>query len=440
MNTTYLLAGGSGLVVLTVIIFLASFLRSRGQTGQANHPAVPVSDVHELPKDQAVSSDFILGAIEDGVVVVGPDKTIKAFNPAAAHISGWPAGEAVGLEFQSVLQLVNTQNEALPAEKHPFSQALNSGKSVKDSNCVLKTKSGKTMPISLIVSPVLASDGRSTGNVVGVFRDVTKEKEEEERRSDFISTASHEMRTPVAAIEGYLSLALNEKICKIDDNAKKYLTKASDATKHLGALFQDLLTSSRAEDGRLASYPAVIEVGETVGQIVETEQFHAQEKKLQLHYAISGDKDVNGGKVVRPLFYTYADPHRISEVLQNIIDNAIKYTPAGSVTVRLTGDDSIIQIQVQDTGIGIPEEDVPHLFQKFYRVDNSATRTIGGTGLGLYICKRIIELYNGRIWVESQLGKGSTFFINLPRLTAEQALQLQRSASSLITPLNQQQG
>lgn len=436
MNTTYLLAGGSGLVVLIAAAFFVSFLRNRKPKVQGS-PASRPSDIHQAPQDQPLNSDFILGAIEDGVVTVGPDKTISSFNPAAAHISGWPGGEATGLEFHSVLTLVNAQGESLPPDKHPFSQVLASDKAVRDSNAVLKTKSGKTIPISLIVSPVLLADGQSTGSVVGVFRDITKEKEEEERRSDFISTASHEMRTPVAAIEGYLELALNEKICKIDENARKYLTKANDATKHLGVLFQDLLTSSRAEDGHLASYPSVIEVGEAVSQIVETEQFHAQEKKLQLQYAISADKDVNGGKVVRPLFYAYADPHRISEVLQNIIDNAIKYTPAGSVTVRLTGDDSIIQIQVADTGIGIPDEDVPHLFQKFYRVDNSATRTIGGTGLGLYICKQIVELYNGRIWVESRLGKGSTFFINLPRLTAEQALQLQKSASSLITPLNQ---
>ncbi len=422
------------MVILVAVIFTASFLRSR--KGAPRQPAE--LSVNQLAlKDQGLSSDFILDAIEDGVVMVGPDKTIRTFNPAAAHISGWPVNEAVSLEFHSVLSLVNTQNEPLAPDKHPFAQVLATGKGVRDSNAVLKTRSGRTIPISLIVSPVLLANGQPTGNVVGVFRDITKEKEEEERRSDFISTASHEMRTPVAAIEGYLALALNEKICKIDANARKYLEKASASTQHLGALFQDLLTSSRAEDGRLASYPAVIEIGETVAQLVETEQFHAQEKKLQLHYAISGDKDINGGRVVRPLYYAYADPHRISEVLQNIIDNAIKYTPAGSVTVRLTGDSSVIQIQVQDTGIGIPEEDAPHLFQKFYRVDNSATRTIGGTGLGLYICKRIVELYNGRIWVESQLGKGSTFFINLPRLTAAQALELQKNASSLITPVNQ---
>src|SRR5581483_689410 len=124
------------------------------------------------------------------------------------------------------------------------------------------------------------------------------------------------------------------------------------------------------------------------------------------------------------------------EVIQNIVDNAIKYTAEGSVTVSLTGDDSIAQIQVQDTGQGIAEEDIPHLFQKFYRVDNSLTRSIGGTGLGLFIARKILELYNGQIWVESQLGKGSTFFINLPRLSTDQALEMQRRQALTTSPLN----
>jgi signal transduction histidine kinase len=272
--------------------------------------------------------------------------------------------------------------------------------------------------------------------VVAVFRDVSAEKAEEAQRSDFISTASHEMRTPLAAIEGYLALALNPKIAKVDDNGRKYLEKAATATKHLGVLFQDLLTSSRAEDGRLQSYPTVIEVGETLEQVVDAEKFHAQEKNLQMSFELSGGEAVSGARVVRPLYYAYVDPHRIREVLQNLIDNAIKYTQNGGIIVRLTGDNNVVQIQVQDTGPGIPAEDQPHLFQKFYRVDNSLARTVGGTGLGLFICRKIVELYNGRIWVESQLGKGSIFFINLPRLSTQQALQMQQKQAGTISPLD----
>ncbi len=389
-----------------------------------------------ISKDNQINSDFILSTIEDGVVMAGKDGIIHLFNPAAGHITGWPPEEALGSDFHAVLSAVDSKGQAMPPQQHPIAQAIITGKTVKDNNVSLSTRSKKPTIISLIVSPVLDKNGSPTGSVVGVFRDITEEKEEEKRRSDFISTASHEMRTPLAAIEGYLSLAMNPKIAQVDANARKYLEKAENSTKHLGVLFQDLLTSSKAEDGRLVSYPAVVELGETVTAVVEAGRFHAKEKNLTLNYVMSTSKDVAGGKVVRPLYYTYVDPNRIREVLQNIIDNAIKYTMEGSITIRLTGDTNVAQIQVQDTGAGIPADDIPHLFQKFYRVDSSTTRTIGGTGLGLFISKKIIELYNGRIWVESELGKGSTFFINLPRLTTQQALEMQKKQATTISPLD----
>jgi PAS domain S-box-containing protein len=383
-----------------------------------------------------ISSDFILGAIDDGVIMVGTDSVIHLFNPAATAITGWQPNEAVGLDYHSVLSLISEKGEPTPPENHPFSKALTTSEVVRENDLWIATKSGKRIAISLTVSPVAEADTQTVTGVVGVFRDVTKEKMEQAQRSDFISTASHEMRTPVAAIEGYLALALNPKISHIDDNARKLLLKASASTKHLGVLFQDLLTSSRAEDGRLQNYPKAIEIGELTHQVAETERFNAKEKGLNLRYVVSGNQPSQGGKIIRPLYYTYADPHRMQEVLTNIINNAIKYTPEGEVTISLTGDPSVIQIQVKDTGPGIPAEDLPHLFQKFYRVDSTMTRTIGGTGLGLFICRKIIELYNGRIWVESELGKGTTCFINLPRLSSSQALDIQQKQTSNASPLD----
>jgi two-component system sensor histidine kinase VicK len=388
------------------------------------------------PKTERINSDFILEAIQDGVVMVGHDNTIQLFNPAAATISGWLAEEAIGLDYQSVLKLVDPKGQPIPIQGNPFAQSINAAQSVRDNNLLLMAKTGKSIAISLIVSPVFDKNGRAGDGVVGVFRDISKEKEEEAHRSDFISTASHEMRTPLAAIEGYLALSLNQKTAIIDDHAKRYLEKASASTKHLGELFRDLLTSSKAEDGRLINYPAVVEIGEILEQVSEASKFHAKEKNLALNYIISADQASSAGKAVRPLYYTYVDPNRIREVFQNLIDNALKYTMNGQIDVRLTGDNSIIQIQIKDSGLGIAVEDIPHLFQKFYRVDNSTTRTVGGTGLGLFICRKIVELYNGRIWVESEIDKGSIFFINLPRLNSEQALEIQRNQASTVSPLD----
>jgi len=403
---------------------------------KSKNQKLAASNANHIEKTSRLSSDFILNAIEDGVIMVGQDGRVSLFNPGASSMTGWPAKEALGASFEQVLALVDTKGHPIASEQHPFYQALKSSQAVRDPDAILTTKSGNNLTISLVVSPVHNETGLPTGDVVGVFRDVTKEKQEEERRNDFISTASHEMRTPLAAIEGYLSLALNPKISQVDGNARKNIEKASAATKHLGELFQDLLTSSRAEDGRIASYPVVIELGEILAQVIDNERFRVKDKSLVLNYAVSAPQDVAGAKVIRPLYYSYADPNRLSEVLQNIVDNAIKYTMEGSITVKLTGDASVVQIQVSDTGMGVPPEDIPHLFQKFYRVDKSSTRTIGGTGLGLFISKKIIELYRGHIWLESQLGKGSTFYINLPRLTTEQALEMQKNPSSLSSPVS----
>ncbi|OGL26031.1 hypothetical protein A3E49_03640 [Candidatus Saccharibacteria bacterium RIFCSPHIGHO2_12_FULL_49_19] len=425
-------------VLLAVIITFSAVLfwryrKRRGLGRMAQFAGLAVSD--NVIQDQKLSSSFVLGAIQNGVVMVGKDNVLHLFNPAASKITGWPADEAIGLNVANVLQLLNEGGQQLPTEANPFTKALQTKQSVRDSNLWLATRSGKRVPISLIVSPILDPSSQTVSSVVGVFADTIKEREDEAKRSEFISTASHEMRTPIAAIEGYLALALNEKVAKIDPNARKYLQKASDATKQLGILFADLLTSSKAEDGRLANYPVVVEAGEIVEQVADAGRLKAKEKELGMRYIVSHDQQRASGQVMRPLYYIYIDPNRLREVLQNLIDNAIKYTSEGTITVRLTGDSTVVQIQIQDTGAGISSEDIPHLFQKFYRVDSSMTRTVGGTGLGLYICKQIIEMNNGRIWVESQLGKGSTFFINLPRLTAAKALEIQKRQASQISPL-----
>jgi signal transduction histidine kinase len=274
------------------------------------------------------------------------------------------------------------------------------------------------------------------------MRDITAQRNAEQQKLDFISTASHEMRTPVAAIEGYLSLAMNDKISSIDSKAREYLTKAHSSTQQLGKLFQDLLNSSRAEDGRLVNHPEVIELGDYISKLAEGFQLAAEKKHLIVNFTLVSSKDNQKdpqGKIITPLFYVNADPNRLLEVMTNLFDNAVKYTETGTITIGLGGTDTITSVFIRDTGVGIPAESIDHLFQKFYRVDNSAVRTIGGTGLGLYISKKIVELYGGRIWAESQVGKGTTFYINLPRLSQQQADILRTTITSDTTnvaPIN----
>jgi PAS domain S-box-containing protein len=395
--------------------------------------------------DEKEKSAIILNSIEDGVVLIDTGKIIRSFNRGAEHITGWAQKDAIGLDYKSVIKLIDDKNEPYDDANDLFHKIFAEVVPIRDNNANLLTSSNKSVAISLSVNPLVNSDNKISG-AVGVFRDVTNERQEEKQRGEFISTASHEMRTPVAAIEGYLALAMNEKVARIDVKAREYLEKAHTSTESLGKLFQDLLTSAKAEDGRLQNHPVPVELGEYLQKLAEEVQFSAEKRGLMVEYLIGASegqpvdsKSVGGQKLVRPLYYTNIDPERLREVITNLFDNAVKYTETGKITLGLTGDNNIVQIRVQDTGSGIPAEDIPHLFEKFYRVDSSATRSTGGTGLGLFICRKIVELYNGRIWVDSKLNKGSTFYINLPRISAEkaQALQIKEETQNLPTGITQ---
>lgn len=418
-------------VLATTVFFLVynHFWRKR----QSGGGPLSVEKLTAALNDEKMKSSIIVDAIDDGVMLIDSSATIRSFNTGASKITGWPVGEAMNLDYHSVIRLVNKKGEPYEEADNPLRKVFKEGVTIRDNEASLLNKSQDTIAVNLSVSPLIDQQ-RQVFAAVAVFRDVTKERAAENQRAEFISTASHEMRTPVAAIEGYLSLALNSNVSTIDSRARDYLEKAHSSTQHLGKLFQDLLTSAKAEDGRLTSHPVVIEMGEYLQRLVEDLKFAAEKKSLSTEFVVGTsnfiDASSDSGKVVKPLYYAVADPDRLREVVTNIFDNAVKYTESGKISIGLTGNNQVVQFYVKDTGQGIPAEDLPHLFQKFYRVDNSATRTIGGTGLGLFISRKIIELYHGRIWAESEAGKGTTFFINLPRLSTQQAAQMQASEAA----------
>lgn len=395
------------------------------------------ADIAKSLNDEKAISDIILDSIDDGMVLIDEQSIIRKFNPAAAAITGWKQAEATGLDWKLVFKFQDAKGEAVDPAATTFGRVLMGGQSMRDNAASLVNKSGNQVALSISVSPLgEPAEGQPSNVAVAVFRDVSQERQEESQRAEFISTASHEMRTPVAAIEGYLSLALNNKVASIDDRARNYLEKAHKSTQHLGELFQDLLTSAKAEDGRLTSHPSVVEIGDFLEQLTEELRFSADKKGLGVEYTLGNGQTIDASaKVIKPLFYVLADADRLKEVVTNLFDNAVKYTPEGKITLGLTGNPQTVQMYVRDTGSGIPREDLSHLFQKFYRVDNSATRTIGGTGLGLFICRKIIELYKGQIWADSQFGQGSTFYINLPRLSTEKAEMLKHQQDQQQTVL-----
>lgn len=363
-------------------------------------------------------SDVVINAIDDGVLAISKDGNIELINPSAQQIIGWDQGDALGLNWKSVLKLVTSDGKDVEDLDNPIAQSLSKNQPTHNDKLFLLTSSEKRILVSIVSSPV-GTDGEG---IIVVFRDITKEKAEEREQAEFISTASHEMRTPVASIEGYLGLALNPATAHIDEKARDFITKAHESAQHLGRLFQDLLDISKVEDGRMKNNPKIINVNEFLKNIFDGLATKADEK--QLNYIFMPDIiDEGKEKSLQPIFYANIDPDHFREVVSNLIENAIKYTPSGEVVVNITGDDKQISVSVKDSGIGIPAEDIPHLFQKFYRVDNSDTREIGGTGLGLYLSRRLAEAMSGNLRVESKYKEGSTFYLEIPRMSSSDAKQ-----------------
>ncbi len=375
----------------------------------------------------ASKSEIVINAIGDGVVAVDSMGVIQLINPAAQELLGWGKQDAMMLNYKSVLKMIDGNNHEVESAQDPIAQVLNTNQLVRQQNLTVLTKSGKKMIAAMVVSPV----GETGSGAIAVFRDVTKETSEGREQAEFISTASHEMRTPVASIEGYLGLAMNAQTATIDPRAREYITRAHEAAEHLGRLFQDLLDVSKSEDGRLTNIPKVVDLSPFTEKIVQGLTEKAKDKGLELVFVPSSQR---AQRTIVPVYFVNQDNDHIREVLNNLIENAIKYTPKGTVRVDIEGDDDKVTVSIKDSGLGIPAEDLPHLFQKFYRVNNSDRQEIGGTGLGLYLSRRLAEAMQGRLWVESVHGQGSTFFLELPRITTEEAERLKLQQANQPTP------
>jgi PAS domain S-box-containing protein len=366
--------------------------------------------------NQGILSELALNYIKEGVMIVDGNGNIKLINPAAAEMTGIDQEEALGLNYLSVIRFADKESKVIEEEDNPINQVLKNNKPYETRDLEIVTaKSNRKIPVSLIIMP---TDGAGSSKII-TFRNIEKELKEESEQEEFISTASHEMRTPVASIEGYLGLALNPQTAALDARARQYLTQAHESSQHLGRLFQDLLDVTKLDDKKLKAHMVPINMVELVRNTVQSQVPSILKKGLK--FTFNGNRaGITGEKKINQVLYAEVDIDFMKEVLDNIVENAIKYTAKGTISVEVKGDNDNVVVSVTDTGMGIAAEDSNHIFQKFYRVDNTDTRTIGGTGLGLYIAKQRTEAMGGKIWVKSELGKGTTFYVSIPRLSIDE--------------------
>ena len=373
-----------------------------------------IEEINQQKKAQSQLSELVLQYIPEGVIIIDNALNIRLTNPAAEHMIGKSRDEIIGIRYDSSIKLLDKENNPVTEANDPILYCFKSGQMGETRDYQLQTNnSDRITPVSIIITPT----GGEHSSFVVTIRDITQQIKEESEKNDFISTASHEMRTPVASIEGYLGLALNPSTATIDARAKAYLEKAHESSQHLGKLFQDLLDTTKMDDHKIKLHYAPCEMYTLVKSIADAHIPNIQAKGLQYLFGGSqAEANIGGNHKIGQLIYASVDIDFLREIIDNLIENAIKYTPKGFVNVSVTGDEANAIISVQDSGIGMPEEELPHVFQKFYRIDNRDTREIGGTGLGLYLVKQRVEEMHGRIWVESTQGKGSTFFVSFPRM------------------------
>ena len=390
----------------------------------------------QAPQNPATSTaqsanlaNLVLNSIDEGVMIVHSSGIVVLVNPAAMRLLGTSDPNMVeNLQLTSILNLENSEGTKIEDDVNPVLRAVMNGETFETRDLILVSVQEQRRPVA--ISVVCTTTGQNERIIT--LRDIARELEEEGEQADFISTASHEMRTPVASIEGYLGLALNPKTATIDERARKYLEEAHASSKHLGRLFKDLLDVTKLDDKKIRVQLTPVEMASTVRSIANGQVPMMSEKGIHYTFGANAARSDNATRVVNQEVYASVDIDFLREAVNNLVENAIKYTASGGgIWVNVRGDDDRVLINVTDTGIGISPDDLKHVFQKFYRADNSQTRTVGGTGLGLYLVKQRVEAMGGKVWAESSFGEGSTFYLSFPRITAEEYQRRKQIASNI---------
>jgi two-component system phosphate regulon sensor histidine kinase PhoR len=362
--------------------------RLEGPAGAARRLAEALERRIEESDAQRARLEAVIEAMGEGVLVVGIDGRVLLANPRLRELFAAPAS----LEGRSLLEAVR-QAEVVDA----IEGALANG-AAEVREVALGPAPERLLRFS--VAPFPSREERA--GAVAVFRDVTELRRVETVRRDFVANASHELKTPLTAIRGFAERLADAELP--DAGAKQAVEAILGNAKRLGALVEDLLELSRIESGSMPLQPETVAVGDLVQRLLRELDPRLRGGELTVRVEIDGPDRAR------------VDRRALEHVLMNLLDNAIKYTPAGgelAVCVQALAEGRL-RVEVRDTGIGIPRKDLPRIFERFYRVDPGRSRALGGTGLGLAIAKHWIQAIGGAIGVESQLGQGSTFWIELP--------------------------
>lgn len=359
--------------------------------------AVQNARLYRSAQERHSELEAMLRGIGDAVVATDARLRLTVLNPIAARVLALRPGGAMGRHLAEVVssaELVSLCESALSG-REPFL--------IREIPLPTDAGDRPSRFFQALASPVLSEVGQVRGVVV-VLRDITEQRELEQVKSDFLSVVSHELKTPLHSIKGFVDIILMGKTGPVTATQRDFLGTVKQQAEALQTMINDLLEFSRLESGYIRLRIERLLVGQVIRGVVARLAPLADEAGLQLVNRVPGD----WGPIA-------ADAARLEQVVTNLLSNAIKFTPQGSVTITATDRGDAVQVSVADTGIGIPDRQLARIFERFYQVDGTATRSYRGAGLGLTICKHIVEYHRGRLWAESVVGQGSTFHFTLPR-------------------------
>ncbi|HEX2292499.1 MAG TPA: PAS domain S-box protein [Gaiellaceae bacterium] len=363
--------------------------------------AIDNSRLHDEVQARA-DANRVLTHVGDGVFLLDRGGVIRLWNPASAEITGVSADSAVGKPAADAIPEWNVLSERIAL--------ATAGEAVRASTLPLDTKRGERW---ISISGVEFPDG-----TVYAIRDVTEEHQLEVLKTEFIATASHELRTPLAAVYGAAQTLRRHDFALDDAGRERFIRLIVDESDRLATIVNQILLANQLEVGRVDIEAEPFDGAELVERVVDSRRTHAPDH-IRLEIAAAGG-----------LPLVAADKDRTHQVLVNLVDNAIKYSPGGGrVEVGVETANGSVVFRVADEGLGIPADEQRRIFEKFYRLDPNMTKGIGGTGLGLYICSELVERMGGQIWLESEEGRGSSFFFELPSVGAPPVLPRTREVT-----------
>jgi PAS domain S-box-containing protein len=353
---------------------------------------------------EASRQQAILEAVADGVLVTDADNRINFINSSAEHILLLQADTVLGKPLENFVGLFGAAAKTWMLTIRSWSENPTSHQPGETFAEQLSLENGRIVLVHL-AAVIWKKEFLGT---VSIFRDITHEVEVDRLKSEFVATVSHELRTPMTSIKGYVDILLMGAAGAVNENQLHFLEIVRSNTERLSVLVNDLLDISRIEAGRVSLLFQPIDLGEIVEDVIAdiTRRSQEENKPMALTFEIPSDMPrVNG------------DIERVRQIFGNIVDNAYNYTPAnGKIHISIQRVDGVVQVDVQDSGIGINPADAERVFERFYRGEDQLVLSTPGTGLGLSIVKELIEMHNGKIWLESNglPGQGSKFSFTLP--------------------------